>query len=68
MIIRLLNTYFSDYYCSIFCDAGITQFTISMNGDVYPCQLFLTTQSNKLGNVNQLNDKLLDDFKSKYEK
>ncbi len=65
IIIRLLNTYFTDYYCSSFCDAGITQFTISMNGDIYPCQLFLSNKENKLGNVNLHNYELIDSFKNK---
>ena len=56
VIIRLLNLFFSDYYCPSFCDAGVKQFTVSMNGDVYPCQLFVTTHSNKLGNIQDLND------------
>jgi uncharacterized protein len=65
LIIRLLNTYFTNYYCSTFCDAGITQFSIWMNGDVYPCQLFLGKEDYKLGNIDELNDKVLNEFKNK---
>lgn len=68
VIIRLLNTYFSNYYCASFCDAGITQFTISMNGDIYPCQVFLTNKENSLGNVNEFNYKKLEDFKENNKK
>lgn len=68
IIIRLLNTYFSDYYCDSFCDAGITQFTVSMNGDVYPCQLFLSNSENNLGNVNEFDYEKLDAFKEKHKK
>lgn len=64
-IIRLLNTYFTNYYCSTFCDAGITQFSIWMNGDVYPCQLYIGKADYKLGNINELNEKVLNEFKNK---
>lgn len=63
VIIRLLNTFYSKYYCSTFCDAGITQFTVSMNGDVYPCQLFIGKEDYKLGNVTSLDEELLKEFK-----
>lgn len=68
IIIRLLNTFFSNFYCSTFCDAGITQFTVSMNGDVYPCQLFLNKKEFVLGNINDINQEQLNSFKKKYEK
>ncbi len=65
LIIRLLNTYFTNYYCSTFCDAGVTQFSIWMNGDVYPCQLFIGKEDYKLGNIDELNTGILDHFKKK---
>ncbi len=65
LIIRLLNTYFTNYYCSTFCDAGVTQFSIWMNGDVYPCQLYIGKEEYKLGNIDELNDRTLCEFKNK---
>ncbi len=65
LIIRLLNTYFTNYYCSTFCDAGITQFSVWMNGDVYPCQLFIGKEDYKLGNIDELNTDILNSFKRK---
>lgn len=34
-----------------------------MNGDVYPCQLFIGKEDYKLGNVTSLDEKLLKEFK-----
>lgn len=68
IIIRLLNTYFSNYYCASFCDAGLKQYTIAMNGDIYPCQLFFSSKENKLGNINNLINKEMHLFQRKYKK
>lgn len=38
-----------------FCDAGISQFNIMPNGDIYPCQMFAMIPGKKycMGNVNE---------------
>lgn len=68
IIIKLLNIYFSDYFCSSFCDAGLTQFTVIMNGDIYPCQLFVNNNENILGNVFNITKQDLQIHEKKYEK
>ncbi|WP_234117397.1 radical SAM/SPASM domain-containing protein [Clostridium hydrogenum] len=52
-IIRLINVYRTSHYIENFCDAGVSQFTVLMTGDIYPCQIFLGEESKRLGNVFQ---------------
>lgn len=50
-IIRLINVFRTPHYSDHFCDAGISQFTVLMNGDIYPCQIYAGEESKILGNV-----------------
>lgn len=45
---------FSKYYCN----AGIEQITINVNGDIFPCQLFTSANSNEFYMGNLLNENL----------
>lgn len=60
-----------------YCEAGLSKFSVSPNGDVYPCHLFTGDSDIKMGNVEEVDffsspkmlsmQKTLSDF-SKYQK
>lgn len=60
-LIKFISKLNKKTYSNYFCMAGLTQLTINVNGDIYPCQLFVNNNSeNKLfymGNV--LEDKVI---------
>ncbi|MEG1142627.1 MAG: radical SAM protein [Clostridia bacterium] len=60
-IIRLINIFRTPHYNEQFCDAGISQFTVMMNGDIYPCQIYIGEETKILGNVfNEKDPKSMD--------
>lgn len=61
-IIALFNLFHTGYYCNEFCDAGDKQFTVSMNGDIYPCQLFAGKEEYKLGNIEEKKINMIKDL------
>ncbi len=47
----LLWTYLTGSFSSSFCGAGMDRFAVNMNGDVYPCHLFISDKRFVLGNI-----------------
>lgn len=41
----------------LFCNAGCNRICISINGDIYPCQMYVNYPIAKLGNLNEWNKK-----------
>jgi uncharacterized protein len=51
ILIRLLANYAIDNYIPSFCDAGLSQFSVFVDGDIYPCHIFCGQKNKVLGNV-----------------
>lgn len=66
MLIRLLEKHDIDFYCG----AGITQFSVDVDGELYPCFMFFGEENFKMGNVNNkmFDIKKLNIRKEKYIK
>lgn len=57
-VYQLVLIYLTGYYCKTFCDAGLNQFTVDMDGNIYPCHRFVGNTKYILGTVN--NSTVLD--------
>jgi len=51
LMIRLLANYAIDNYIPSFCDAGLSQFSVFVDGKIYPCHIFCGQDSKVLGSV-----------------
>lgn len=40
-VYQLMVKYLTGNYCEVFCDAGIHQFAVDMDGNIYPCHRFV---------------------------
>lgn len=47
-----------------FCGAGITDFSVDISGDIYPCFMFVGQREYFMGNVHSMNSDI-DDFENK---
>lgn len=50
------------------CEAGISMYSVSTKGDVYPCFMFTETEEHKLGNIKDDDLFESENFKAKREK
>lgn len=58
VFVRMLIVFNSNVYIDSYCDAGLKQFTVNFNGNIYPCQGFLDNENYILGNANDIIPKI----------
>jgi len=66
-IFEYIRTFLKGYHSTQFCSAGIKKFTVDMNGNIYPCHLFVGKTKYILGNVDNTENLVCDKFPNKNE-
>lgn len=59
-IIGMLDKIVHKYKSANFCTAGIEDFSININGDIYPCFVLNNQEQMKMGNVNSFDKQLFE--------